>query len=51
VEHKGITGDIRFDSKGDPVKAKYFVLKFEKEEYPGKIVKVLEIEAPPLKKP
>ncbi|MDZ4339831.1 MAG: branched-chain amino acid ABC transporter substrate-binding protein [candidate division NC10 bacterium] len=51
VKHRGITGDIRFDSKGDPLKAKYFVLKFEKEEYPGKIVKVLEIEAPPLKKP
>ncbi|OGQ67836.1 MAG: hypothetical protein A2W73_02030, partial [Deltaproteobacteria bacterium RIFCSPLOWO2_12_55_13] len=32
---KGITGTITFDEKGDTVKAKYFVLKFEKMHYPG----------------
>lgn len=43
---KGATGPIAFDDKGDPVKAKYFVLKFEKARYPGKVVKVIEQEAP-----
>ncbi|MGH7829885.1 MAG: branched-chain amino acid ABC transporter substrate-binding protein, partial [Candidatus Binatia bacterium] len=43
---KGVTGSITFDAKGDPIKAKYFVLKFEKREYPGKVVKVVEQEAP-----
>jgi branched-chain amino acid transport system substrate-binding protein len=45
-DFKGVTGTITFDAKGDPVKAKYFVLKFEKREYPGKVVKVVEQEAP-----
>jgi branched-chain amino acid transport system substrate-binding protein len=49
-DFKGATGSITFDSKGDPVKAKYFVLKFEKREYPGKVVKVIEQEAPRAKK-
>jgi len=43
---KGITGSIEFDNKGDPVKAKYFVLQFEKQAYPGKVVKVIEQQAP-----
>ncbi len=43
---KGVTGSIEFDNKGDPIKAKYFVLQFEKQAYPGKVVKV--IEQPPL---
>jgi branched-chain amino acid transport system substrate-binding protein len=43
---KGVTGSISFDSKGDPVKAKYFVLQFEKRSYPGKVVKVVEQQAP-----
>jgi branched-chain amino acid transport system substrate-binding protein len=43
---KGVTGSIAFDSKGDPVKAKYFVLQFEKRSYPGKVVKVVEQQAP-----
>ncbi len=47
---KGITGSISFDGKGDPVKSKYFVLKFEKKQYPGKVVKVVEQEAPKAKK-
>jgi branched-chain amino acid transport system substrate-binding protein len=47
---KGVTGSIAFDAKGDPVKAKYFVLKFEKRQYPGKVVKVIEQEAPKAKK-
>lgn len=47
---KGLTGPISFDGKGDPVKAKYFVLKFEKSQYPGKVVKVIEQEAPKAKK-
>jgi branched-chain amino acid transport system substrate-binding protein len=49
-DYKGITGPISFDSKGDPVKAKYFVLKFEKKQYPGKVVKIVESAAPPAKK-
>jgi branched-chain amino acid transport system substrate-binding protein len=43
---KGVTGPIEFDGKGDPVKAKYFVLQFEKQSYPGKVVKVIEQQAP-----
>ena len=43
---KGLTGSITFDNKGDPVKAKYFVLQFEKRSYPGKVVKVIEQQAP-----
>jgi branched-chain amino acid transport system substrate-binding protein len=48
---KGVTGSITFDAKGDPIKAKYFVLKFEKRQYPGRVVKVVEQEAPQIKKP
>ena len=48
--YKGITGTITFDDKGDPVKSKYFVLKFEKRQYPGKVIRVIEQEAPRLKK-
>lgn len=47
---KGVTGAIAFDNKGDPVKAKYFVLQFEKQSYPGKVVKVIEQQAPAAKK-
>jgi len=47
---KGVTGAITFDDKGDPVKAKYFVLKFEKAHYPGRVMKVVEQEAPRKKK-
>ena len=47
---KGVTGSIAFDGKGDPVKAKYFVLQFDKRSYPGKVVKVVEQPAPPAKK-
>lgn len=47
---KGVTGSIAFDNKGDPVKAKYFVLQFDKRSYPGKVVKVIEQEAPKAKK-
>jgi branched-chain amino acid transport system substrate-binding protein len=45
-DFKGVTGSIAFDNKGDPVKAKYFVLQFEKRSYPGKVVKVIEQQAP-----
>lgn len=47
---KGVTGSIAFDNKGDPVKAKYFVLQFDKRSYPGKVVKVIEQQAPQAKK-
>ncbi|MBI2349267.1 MAG: branched-chain amino acid ABC transporter substrate-binding protein [Deltaproteobacteria bacterium] len=47
---RGATGPIAFDDKGDPVKAKYFVLKFERARYPGKVVKVIEQAAPKPKK-
>ncbi|HUK40035.1 MAG TPA: branched-chain amino acid ABC transporter substrate-binding protein [Candidatus Acidoferrales bacterium] len=43
---KGVTGAISFDNKGDPVKAKYFVLQFDKQSYPGKLLKVVEEQAP-----
>lgn len=43
---KGVTGAIEFDNKGDPIKAKYFVFQFEKQVYPGKVVKVIEQQAP-----
>ena len=48
---KGVTGSIAFDNKGDPVKARYFVLQFDKRRYPGKVVKIIEQEAPQAKKP
>ncbi len=47
---KGVTGSITFDNKGDPVKAKYFVLQFNKRSYPGSVVKVIEQTAPQTKK-
>jgi branched-chain amino acid transport system substrate-binding protein len=47
---KGVTGSIEFDNKGDPVKAKYFVLQFTKQAYPGKVIKVIEQQAPAAKK-
>jgi branched-chain amino acid transport system substrate-binding protein len=43
---KGVTGPIEFDNKGDPIKAKYFVLQFNKQAYPGKIAKIVEQQAP-----
>ena len=43
---KGVTGTIQFDSKGDPLQAKYFVLQYDKQAYPGKVVKVIEQQAP-----
>lgn len=50
----GVTGTINFDGKGDPVKAKYFIIKVVSDD-PAKwggnqLVKTLEIAAPPLKK-
>jgi branched-chain amino acid transport system substrate-binding protein len=47
---KGVTGTLAFDGKGDPVKAKYFVLKYEQKKYPGTVVKTIEQEAPKVKK-
>lgn len=48
---KGITGSIEFDSKGDPVKAKYFVLEYDQQAYPGRVVKIIEQRAPKADKP
>jgi branched-chain amino acid transport system substrate-binding protein len=48
---KGVTGTIAFDNKGDPMKAKYFVLQFDKRSYPGKVVRVVEQQAPQAKRP
>jgi branched-chain amino acid transport system substrate-binding protein len=48
---RGVTGGIQFDDKGDTLKAKYFVLQYDKQAYPGKVVKVIEQQAPaPAKK-
>ena len=43
---KGVTGVIQFNNKGDPLQAKYFVLQYDKQAYPGKVVKVIEQQAP-----
>ena len=48
---KGVTGAIAFDNKGDPVRARYFVLQFDQRNYPGKVVKIIEQEAPQTRKP
>ena len=50
INYKGVTGAIAFDNKGDPVKSKYFVFKFEKKQHPGTIAKVAEYAAPTAKK-
>ncbi|MBI3989341.1 MAG: branched-chain amino acid ABC transporter substrate-binding protein [candidate division NC10 bacterium] len=47
---KGITGTINFDGKGDPVKAKYFIIQVISDDPAkwgeNKVVKTLEIAAP-----
>lgn len=48
VSHKGITGQIDFDAKGDRKLADYYIIRFEKAEYPGKLVKSTQA-APPSK--
>ncbi len=53
-DFKGVTGTVTFDEKGDPVKAKYFVIRVLSED-PAKwganqVVRDLEIAAPSLKK-
>jgi branched-chain amino acid transport system substrate-binding protein len=54
VKHKGITGEIEFDGKGDRKKALYFVLQVASENPEkwgdNKIVKQLTIAAPAAKK-
>ena len=53
VRHEGIVGPIEFDEKGDPQKATYFVLQVASDDpakWGEKVVKRLEIAAPPLKK-
>jgi branched-chain amino acid transport system substrate-binding protein len=50
VRHKGVTGSVEFDSKGDPKKALYFVLQVANEDPAkwgdNKEVKRLTIAAP-----
>jgi branched-chain amino acid transport system substrate-binding protein len=43
---KGVTGAIQFNNMGDSLKAKYFVLQYPKPVYPGKVIKVIEQQAP-----
>jgi branched-chain amino acid transport system substrate-binding protein len=54
TKHTGLTGLVEFDEKGDPKKAKYFVLQVASDDPAkwgdNKIIKSLEIAAPPLKK-
>ncbi len=54
VKYTGLTGTIEFDEKGDPKKAKYFVLEVVSDNpekwNDNKLVKTLEIETVPLKK-
>jgi len=49
-DFKGVTGSIAFDNKGDPLQAKYFVLQYDQRSYPGKVKKVVEQQAPSVKK-
>jgi branched-chain amino acid transport system substrate-binding protein len=53
-DFKGVTGTVNFDEKGDPVKAKYFTINVVSDDPAkwgsNKVVKTLEIAAPPLKK-
>ncbi len=52
--YKGLTGTITFDEKGDPVKAKYFIFQVVSDDPAkwgeSKLIKTLEIEAPPPKR-
>ena len=54
TKHTGITGLVEFDEKGDPKKAKYFVLTVASDDpakwNENKPIKTLDIAAPPLKK-
>ncbi|HUG35704.1 MAG TPA: branched-chain amino acid ABC transporter substrate-binding protein [Candidatus Limnocylindrales bacterium] len=54
TKHNGLTGAVEFDDKGDPKKAKYFVLQVTSDDPAkwgdNKPIKTLEIAAPPLKK-
>ena len=54
VKHSGITGEIAFDSKGDRLKAQYFVLTVVSDNPEkwgdNKIVKQLTIAPPAVKK-
>ncbi|HEY7676648.1 MAG TPA: branched-chain amino acid ABC transporter substrate-binding protein [Candidatus Methylomirabilis sp.] len=50
VKYSGITGNIEFDEKGDPKKATYLIYQVGKEWKENKLVKRLEIAAPPAKK-
>ncbi len=54
TKHKGITGSVEFDEKGDPKTALYFVLQVASDDPAkwgtNKEIKRLEIAAPPLKK-
>ena len=51
----GLTSNITFDSKGDPVKAAYFLVKVTTTDPAAwgknEIVQTFEIEAPPLPAP
>ena len=54
LKYSGLTGTIEFDEKGDPKKATYFVLQVVSDDPAkfgeNKLVKRLDIAAPPLKK-
>jgi branched-chain amino acid transport system substrate-binding protein len=54
VKHSGITGEIAFDSKGDRLKAQYFILTVASDNPEkwgdNKIVKQLTIAPPAVKK-
>ena len=54
TKHTGLTGVVEFDEKGDPKKAKYFVLQVASDDPAkwgdNKPIKTLEIAAPGLKK-
>jgi branched-chain amino acid transport system substrate-binding protein len=41
VAFDGITGAIAFDDKGDRMRSDYYVITFDKAEYPGRTVKAI----------
>jgi branched-chain amino acid transport system substrate-binding protein len=50
IKHKGITGSVEFDDKGDPKKATYLIYEVAKDWKENKLIKRLEIAAPASKK-
>ena len=50
INHDGLTGNIVFNSKGDPVSAKYFIIQITSADSAkwgdNKVVKVMDVKPP-----